>query len=77
MRRTRGSEDLLMAATRGGGGAAVHMEDPLALLQPLQLPGCYYVINAAPSWKSQVKELAICFFWEGVHGKNNYKDTKP
>jgi hypothetical protein len=66
MRRTRGSEELLIAATRGGGGAAVHMEDPLALLQPLQLPGCYYVVTAAPSWKSQVKELAFfLIFWGG------------
>jgi hypothetical protein len=55
-----------MAATRGGGGAAVHMEDPLALLQPLQLPGCYYVVvTAAPSWKSQVKIIGKLFFLGG------------
>ncbi len=67
MLRTRGSEELLMAATRVGGGAAVHMEDPLALLQPLQLPGCYYVVvTAAPSWKSQVKELASFFLAGGA-----------
>jgi hypothetical protein len=57
-----------MAATRGGGGAAVHMEDPLALLQPLQLPGCYYVVTATPSLKSQVKELAYFLILRGGEG---------